>query len=65
MYSVMNGFLDGVSVDSVALYESELYSFTNKSIFDFILSVHLKYELNADILNFILYYFQQYFISSF
>lgn len=61
----MNGFLDGVSVDSVALYESELYSFTNDSIFEFILSVHLKYELNADILNFILYYFQQYFISSF
>lgn len=61
----MNGFLDGVAVDSVALYESELYSFTNDSIFEFILSVHLKYELNADILNFILYYFQQYFISSF
>jgi hypothetical protein len=61
----MNGFLDGVSVDSVSLYESELFSFTNDSIFEFILSVHLKYELNKDILNFVLHYFQQYFISSF
>lgn len=61
----MNGFLDGVSVDFVSLYESELYNFTNKTIYDFIFAVHLKFELNADILDFILYNFQQYFISTF
>eukprot|EP01123_Difflugia_compressa_P011090 TRINITY_DN42_c0_g1_i3.p1 TRINITY_DN42_c0_g1~~TRINITY_DN42_c0_g1_i3.p1 ORF type:complete len:501 (+),score=41.62 TRINITY_DN42_c0_g1_i3:3850-5352(+) len=63
LYAALNGFLDGVAVDLVPLYEKELYAVFKKSIFYEPLHFQLREYLDPVILNYFLGLFQQYFIA--
>jgi F-type H+-transporting ATPase subunit alpha len=62
LYGALNGFLDEVALDSVALYEKELYKFLRKTIFYLPLSSTLRETLDKGVLSFILYTFTKYFL---
>lgn len=63
LYAALNGFLDGVSVDLVSVYEKELYSFLRKTIFFLPLQSQLREELNIVLLNWILKRFKESFLN--
>jgi F-type H+-transporting ATPase subunit alpha len=65
LYAALNGFLDGISVDLVPLYEQELYKFLKKTIFYTPLFYELRYSLNVVLLSFILDLFRKYFIINY
>lgn len=65
LYAALNGYLDGVPVTYVSVYEKELYSFLKNSMFYAPLQAQLRDNLNAPILDFILTMFRDYFIQYF
>ena len=62
LYAALNGFLDGVPVDLVSRYETELYSFLKSSLFYLPLHYELRSNLNVTLMKYILGLFQEYFI---
>jgi F-type H+-transporting ATPase subunit alpha len=63
LYAVLNGFLDGISVDSVQRFEQELFSFLKGTLFHSPLSFHLKKVLEEDLMKYFLTFFRKYFIQ--
>jgi len=63
LYAVLNGFLDGISVDLVQRFEQELFSFLKGTLFHAPLSYHLKKILEEDLMNYFLTFFRKYFIQ--
>ena len=61
LYTALNGFLDGFSTDLVSLFETELLFFLRSTFVYAPLSYFLRFELDADILNFLLYNFSLFF----
>lgn len=57
LYAALNGFLDGIPVDLVSRYESELFSFLKSTFLYEPFSYHLRLELPQELLNFFLYHF--------
>jgi F-type H+-transporting ATPase subunit alpha len=64
LYAALNGFLDGVSVDLVSVYEKELYNFLHKTMFYAPLQYQMRDVLNNELLNFILGLFREHFVSN-
>ena len=64
LYSALNGFLDGVPVEYVPVYEKELYKFFKKSIFFEPLHYQLRDTLDVMLVNFFLKLFREYFIMN-
>lgn len=65
MYAVMNGYLDGISVDKVQQYEIELYDCLEKSIFYIPFDCSLRSNLNEVLLASFLSLFSDFFIKNF
>jgi len=65
LYSALNGFLDGIPVDLVPVYEKELYKFIKKTIFYTPLQYQLRDNLNTALLTYILEIFRKYFIINY
>jgi proton translocating ATP synthase F1 alpha subunit len=63
LYAALNGFLDGIALNLVNLYEKELYKFLKKTIFYEPLKIMLKEQLDKDLINFILDNFRSIFIT--
>jgi len=65
LYAALNGFLDGIPVDLVPVYEKELYALFKKSIFFEPLHFQLRETLNPIIMNYFLGLFREYFIINY
>jgi proton translocating ATP synthase F1 alpha subunit len=65
LYAALNGFLDGIPVNMVSLFEYQLFSFLKKSPFYFLLEHHLKTNLDFKVLDFFLSSFRKAFITYF
>jgi len=63
LYAALNGYLDGIPVSYVSLYEKELFAFLENSIFSYPLNVSLRESLDEEILDFLLENFRTEFIS--
>jgi F-type H+-transporting ATPase subunit alpha len=63
LYAALNGFLNGIPSSLVSLYETELFSFLSTTFCYEPLSVQLRDNLESDVLDYILSYFQDYFIK--
>jgi F0F1-type ATP synthase alpha subunit len=63
LFAALNGFLDGIPVNFVPIYEKELYKFLKKTIFYEPLRSQLRDNLNVILLSFILRTFREHFIS--
>jgi hypothetical protein len=61
----LNGFLEGIPVNWVSIFETQLFSFLRKSFFYAALSHHLKSNLDFRVLDFILDSFKNAFIKTF
>lgn len=57
LYAALNGFLDGVAVDLVSRYESELFAFLKSTFLYDPFTYHLRQELPQELLNFFLHHF--------
>jgi F-type H+-transporting ATPase subunit alpha len=64
LYAALNGFLDGIPVFLVSLFEKELYSFLKKTVFYEILRSELREVLEVDLLDFILGEFHSEFLEN-
>ncbi|HXN54616.1 MAG TPA: F0F1 ATP synthase subunit alpha, partial [Mycoplasmatales bacterium] len=64
LYAALNGFLDGVPLNLVNIYEKELYSFLKKTVFFEVLRSELREILEVDLLDFILGEFQNEFLEN-
>jgi F-type H+-transporting ATPase subunit alpha len=62
LYAALNGFLDGVPVNLVNIYEKELYKILKKSIYYLPLQAEIKEVLNTKILNHLLKNFRKNFL---
>jgi len=65
LYAALNGFLEGVPLSFVSVFEVQLFSFLNNSIFYKPLRFHLKNSLDFRILDFLLESFRLNFIKIF
>src|ERR1041384_29179 len=65
LYAALNGFLDGVPVSLVSVFEFQLFSFLRNSPFYCPLTFHLKYNLDFKVLDFFLSSFRKAFIESY
>ena len=65
LYAALNGFLDGIPVDLVSVFEFELFSFLKNSFLYEPLTFLLREELDTEVLDFFLGIFQKLFIKSF
>jgi F-type H+-transporting ATPase subunit alpha len=65
LYAALNGYLDGISVELVPLYEKELYKFLKKTVFYAPLQSQLRDKLNFPLVNYILTLFREYFILNY
>ncbi len=54
LYAALNGFLDGFSTDLVSLFEAELLFFLRSTFIYVPLNYFLRFELDTDVLNFLL-----------
>lgn len=63
LYAALNGFLDGIPVSLVSIFERELNLFLKKTIFYAPLQSELRENLNPILLNYILGEFKAYFIE--
>jgi F-type H+/Na+-transporting ATPase subunit alpha len=63
LYAALNGFLDGISVSLVSQYEAELFVFLKSSFLYDPLAYHLRVNLDASILNFLLNSFREFFLK--
>lgn len=59
LYAALNGFLDGISLNSVARFEEELYAFIRSSKLYEPLNYSLRSNINSDLLNYVLQEFRQ------
>lgn len=57
LYAALNGFLDGIAVDLVSRYESELFSFLKSTFLYDPFTYHLRQDLPQELLNFFLHHF--------
>lgn len=64
LYSALNGFLDGVPVSLVSIFEKELYNFLRKSFFYVPLQYQLRNFLDVSILDFLLASFAEIFVEN-
>jgi F-type H+/Na+-transporting ATPase subunit alpha len=64
LYAALNGFLDGVPLNLVNVYEKELYNFLKKTVFYEILRSELREILEVDLLDFILSEFHRGFLEN-
>jgi F-type H+-transporting ATPase subunit alpha len=64
LYAALNGFLDEISLNSVALYEKELYKYLKKTIYFLPLRSTLRESLDSKLLFFILSNFTKFFLLS-
>jgi F-type H+-transporting ATPase subunit alpha len=64
LYAALNGYLDGVPLNLVNIYEKELYSFLKKTVFYEILRSELREVLEVDLLDFILGEFHSEFLEN-
>jgi len=65
LYAALNGFLEGVPLSLVSVFETQLFSFLNNSLFYKPLRFHLKHSLDFRILDFLLESFRLIFIKIF
>jgi len=65
LYAALNGFLDGVPVSLVSVFEFQLFSFLRNSPFYCPLTFHLKYNLDFKVLDFFLSSFRKAFIENY
>jgi len=65
LYAALNGFLEGVPPSFVSVFEAQLFSFLNNSLFYKPLRFHLKNSLDFRILDFLLESFRVIFIKIF
>lgn len=65
LYAALNGFLDGVPVHLVSVYEGQLFSFLRTSPYYAPLKHHLKSKIDFRVLDFILISFRKAFINNF
>jgi len=65
LYAALNGYLDGVPVSMVSVYEAQLFSFFRSSSFYSPLKHHLKTKMNMGVIDFILKSFRLSFIETF
>jgi len=63
LFAVLNGFLDGISVDLVQRFELELYSLLPKTPFYAPLTYLLRFHLEEEILAYVLFLFRDFFIE--
>lgn len=61
LYAALNGFLDGIPLDSVARFEQELYAFVHASKLYEPLAYSLRHTLDTDLLSFVLLCFRSVF----
>src|ERR1043165_9236489 len=54
LYAALNGFLDGIPLNLVNIYEKELYKFIKKTVFYEPLKIILRESLDNDLIAFIL-----------
>jgi F0F1-type ATP synthase alpha subunit len=64
LYAALNGFLDGVPVDLVHIFEKELFIFLKSTFFYLPLQSELREVLHAQILNSILDLFSKSFLEN-
>jgi len=65
LYAALNGFLEGVPLSSVSVFEAQLFSFLRKSPFYDALCHHLKTQMDFRVLDFLLLSFRMAFIKTF
>jgi F-type H+-transporting ATPase subunit alpha len=65
LYAALNGFLEGIPLSFVSIFEVQLFSFLNNSLFYKPLRFHLKNSLDFRILDFLLDSFRANFIKVF
>src|SRR5271165_1001408 len=65
LYAALNGFLEGVPLSLVSIFESQLFSFLRGSFFYLAFSHHLKNQLDFRVLDFLLDSFRSAFIKTF
>jgi len=65
LYAALHGFLEGVPLYLVSIFEGQLFSFLRKSFFYLALSHHLKNQLDFRVLDFLLDSFRSAFIKTF
>jgi F-type H+/Na+-transporting ATPase subunit alpha len=64
LYAALNGFLNGVPVNLVSIYEKELFLFMKSTFFYLPLHVEAREKLHMEILNYILELFSQNFLEN-
>jgi F-type H+-transporting ATPase subunit alpha len=65
LYAALNGYLDGIPVSMVSIYEAQLFSFFRNSYFYSPLKHHLRNKLNMGVLDYFLRAFRTSFIETF
>jgi F-type H+-transporting ATPase subunit alpha len=65
LYAALNGYLDGVPVSMVSIYEAQLFSFFRSSSFFGPLKHHLRSKIDMGVIDFILKSFRLSFIETF
>jgi F-type H+/Na+-transporting ATPase subunit alpha len=65
LYAALNGFLDGIPVNMVSVYEFELFRFLRGTFIYEPLIHHLKDNLDSLLLDYVLGLFKEYFIKFF
>lgn len=53
LFSVLNGYLDPISIDKVNIFENKFYGYVNQSLFDLPLSKSLSKKLSVTIVTFL------------
>ena len=65
LYAALNGFLEGIPLYFVSVFEFQFFSFLKSSFFYKVLSHHLKTQLDFRVVDFILESFKLTFIKIF
>jgi len=65
LYAALNGYLNGISVEYVSIYEKELYAVFKKSLFYEPLHYQLRENLNVRVIDYFLHWFSIYFILNY
>jgi F-type H+-transporting ATPase subunit alpha len=64
LYAALNGYLDGVPVNLVSIYEKELFLFMKSTFFYLPLQVEAREVLHVSILNYVLDLFSKNFLEN-
>ena len=65
LYAALNGYLDGIPVSMVSIFETQLFSFLYSSPFYLPLKHHLRQAIDFRVLDFLLISFRKVFIKIF